>query len=43
LLQRLAHVYLGTEVRFPPTDDPAIGYTLRMTPERIGGVGDWVE
>ena len=43
LLQRPAHVYLGPEVRFPPTDDPAIGYTLRMTPERSGGVGDWVE
>jgi PPOX class probable F420-dependent enzyme len=41
LLQRLAHVYLGPDVRFPPTDDPSLGYVLRITPERIGGVGPW--
>jgi PPOX class probable F420-dependent enzyme len=41
LLQRLAHVYLGPETRFPPIDDPPPGYVLRITPERIGGVGPW--
>lgn len=41
LLQRLAHVYLGPETRFPPVDDPPPGYVLRITPERIGGVGPW--
>jgi PPOX class probable F420-dependent enzyme len=41
LLQRLAHVYLGPDVRFPSTDDPSLGYILRITPERLGGVGPW--
>jgi len=41
LLQRLAHVYLGPDVRFPPMDDPPPGYVLRITVERIGGVGPW--
>jgi PPOX class probable F420-dependent enzyme len=42
LLQRLARVYLGPEVVFPPVDDPSLGYVLRITPHRIGGVGPWV-
>jgi PPOX class probable F420-dependent enzyme len=42
LLQRLAHVYLGPEVKFPPMEDPPPGYTLRITVERIGGVGPWM-
>ena len=41
LLQRLAHVYLGPEVKFPPMDDPPPGYVTRTTPERFGGVGPW--
>ncbi|MBV9212037.1 MAG: PPOX class F420-dependent oxidoreductase [Actinobacteria bacterium] len=41
LLQRLAHVYLGPDVRFPPMDDPPPGYVIRTTPERVGGVGPW--
>jgi PPOX class probable F420-dependent enzyme len=41
LLQRLAHVYLGPEVRFPPMDDPPPGYVTHITVERIGGVGPW--
>ncbi len=41
LLQRLADVYLGPGTRFPPMDDPPPGYTLRITPTRIGGVGPW--
>ena len=42
LLQELAHRYLGPDVRFPPMDDPPPGFVLRITPERIGGVGPWV-
>jgi len=42
LLQRLAHVYLGPDVRFPPMDDPPPGQVLRISVERIGGVGPWV-
>ncbi len=41
LLQRLAHVYLGPGVRFPPMADPPPGYVLRIVPERVGGVGPW--
>jgi len=41
LLQRLAHVYLGPDVRFPPMDDPPPGFVLRTTVERVGGVGPW--
>ena len=41
LLQRLAHVYLGPEVTFPPMDDPPPGLVLRISPERVGGVGPW--
>ena len=41
LLQRLAHVYLGPDVKFPPMDDPPPGFTMRVTVERVGGVGPW--
>jgi PPOX class probable F420-dependent enzyme len=41
LLQRLAHVYLGPEVTFPPMDDPPPGFTMRTAVDRIGGVGPW--
>jgi PPOX class probable F420-dependent enzyme len=41
LLQRLAHVYMGPDVKFPQMDDPPPGYVLRITPERVGGLGPW--
>jgi hypothetical protein len=41
LLQRLAHVYLGPDVKFPPMEDPPAGYVIRTTPERVSGVGPW--
>ncbi len=41
LLQRLAHVYLGPDVKFPPMDDPPPGHVMRIAVERIGGVGPW--
>lgn len=41
LLQRLAHTYLGPDVRFPPMDDPPPGYITHIAVERIGGVGPW--
>ena len=43
LLQRLARVYLGPDVTFPPMDDPPPGYVLRLTPERLSGVGPWAQ
>ena len=41
LLQRLAYVYLGPDVSFPPTDDPPPGVTMRIEVDRLGGVGPW--
>ena len=43
LLQRLAHTYLGPEVKFPPFDNPPPGVVMRVEPESIGGVGPWAE
>jgi PPOX class probable F420-dependent enzyme len=43
LLQRLAQIYLGPDVKFPPMDNPPPGQVLRITVERIGGVGPWAE
>lgn len=41
LLQRLAEVYIGPGVKFPPFDNPPPGHVIHITPERIGGVGPW--
>ncbi|MGH8986178.1 MAG: PPOX class F420-dependent oxidoreductase [Acidimicrobiia bacterium] len=41
LLQELAHVYLGPEVKFPLMNDPPPGFILRYTVDRITGVGPW--
>ena len=43
LLQKLAEVYIGPGVKFPPMPDPAPGFVLRTTVERVGGVGPWTE
>lgn len=43
LLQRLAHVYLGPDVRFPPMDDPPAGNVVRIAPSKVGGVGPWTD
>jgi PPOX class probable F420-dependent enzyme len=41
LLQRLAHVYLGPDVQFPPMADPPPGYITHIQVDRVGGVGPW--
>lgn len=41
LLQKLARVYLGPDVTFPPMESPPPGHVMRITVERIGGVGPW--
>jgi PPOX class probable F420-dependent enzyme len=41
LLQELAHVYLGPDVRFPPMDNPPPGVRLRIKVERVRGIGPW--
>jgi PPOX class probable F420-dependent enzyme len=43
LLQELAHVYLGPDVRFPPMDDPPPGFVLRFAMDRIAGIGPWTD
>ncbi len=42
LLQELAHIYLGPDVRFPPMEFPPPGFVLRITPHRVAGIGPWV-
>lgn len=41
LLQHLAHVYLGPDVRFPPMPDPPPGWVIRVSIERLVGIGPW--
>jgi PPOX class probable F420-dependent enzyme len=41
LLQRLAYVYLGGDVKFPAMEDPPPGFVMRITVDRVGGVGPW--
>ena len=41
LLQQLAYTYIGPGVKFPPMDDPPPGVVVRITAERLGGVGPW--
>lgn len=41
VLQRLAHVYLGPDVKFPPMDEPPAGVVCHITVDRVGGVGPW--
>jgi PPOX class probable F420-dependent enzyme len=44
LLQRLAQVYLGPDVTFPPPEHAGPGgYVLRIKPERLGGNGPWAQ
>ena len=33
----------GEGVKFPPMDEPPLGYITHITVERIGGVGPWAE
>lgn len=41
LLSRLATVYLGPDVKFPPMPDPPDGFVTRITVNHLGGVGPW--
>jgi PPOX class probable F420-dependent enzyme len=42
LLQRLAPIYLGPNVDFPPVSMRNIpGYITRITPSRFTGIGPW--
>jgi len=41
LLQQLAEIYIGPDAKFPPMDDPPPGSIVRITVERLSGVGPW--
>jgi PPOX class probable F420-dependent enzyme len=42
LLQRLAHIYLGPDVIFPPEPFRSLpGFITRIRPQRFTGVGPW--
>ncbi len=41
LLQKLAYVYMGPGVKFPPMENPPPGYITRVRVTRIEGVGPW--
>jgi len=41
LLQKLAEVYIGPGVKFPPIENPPPGYVTRIRVDRIEGVGPW--
>jgi PPOX class probable F420-dependent enzyme len=41
LLQELAYVYLGPDIKFPPMPDPPPGFINRVKVERVSGVGPW--
>ncbi len=41
LLQKLAEVYIGPGVKFPPMDNPPPGYITHIRVNRIEGVGPW--
>jgi PPOX class probable F420-dependent enzyme len=43
LLQRLAYTYLGPGVTFPPMPNPPPGWVMRITAERVGGIGPWAQ
>jgi PPOX class probable F420-dependent enzyme len=41
-LQRLAHIYLGPDVEFPPEPlRSRAGYVTHIAPRRFAGVGPW--
>jgi len=43
LLQELAHVYIGPDVKFPPMDDPPPGSIVRIAVDHLRGVGPWTD
>ncbi len=41
LLRRLAKVYDKPDAEFPLPPDPPPGYVIRITVDRVGGLGPW--
>ncbi len=43
LLQKLARVYVGPDVKFPPMENPPAGYVTHIAPTRFSGIGPWAQ
>ena len=41
LLHDLAQRYIGPGADFPPMPDPPAGFTIRVVPTRVRGMGPW--
>jgi PPOX class probable F420-dependent enzyme len=41
LLQELAQRYIGPGATFPPMPNPPAGFIIRVTPEKVRGMGPW--
>lgn len=41
LLQTLAKRYIGPDAVFPPMPNPPAGFTIRVTPTIVRGMGPW--
>jgi len=41
LLRRLAKVYMGPGVKFPPMENPPAGFVTRIRVIKVAGVGPW--
>jgi PPOX class probable F420-dependent enzyme len=41
LLQHLAQTYIGPGATYPPMPDPPPGFVLRISVDRVSGVGPW--
>ena len=41
LLRRLAKVYMGPGVKFPPMENPPAGFVTRIRVIKVTGVGPW--
>jgi PPOX class probable F420-dependent enzyme len=41
LLRRLAKTYIGPDAKFPPMPDPPPGFVIRVTPQKVRGMGPW--
>ena len=41
LLHELAQIYVGPGTKFPPMDNPPAGFVIRITPNKVRGMGPW--
>jgi PPOX class probable F420-dependent enzyme len=41
MLRQLAQRYIGLGAQFPPIPDPPEGFVIRITPDKLRGMGPW--